>query len=197
MDRDVYIAACRLAADMGEYITIGGGEPTLHPLLFDFIGIAQRHLSGIDSDAKPFIITNGKLSEEALALAQMDTCGFVSSQLSRDSFHEEIDSRVVRAFGKRIRDITRGGSVEPFPSGRARKYLRDSRADTSFQGCTCNDIFIDVHGVIYRCGCRRKQDVIDTVEHAARYGIQESIVEYASEHGWCIRDHRMHVSRKE
>lgn len=151
--------ACQLAAKMNVFIEIGGGEPTLHPLFWDFIGIALKY----KGDHNVCTVTNGKIKEDALALARTTELKVLRVDLSLDTYHEPIDYEVVKAFEKPsgttwnrndyrgIRDVTRGGVIDPAPFGRAASW-----ADPKDIRCPGNDVAVTPDGVIYACGCRTK-----------------------------------------
>jgi sulfatase maturation enzyme AslB (radical SAM superfamily) len=153
MSRDTFLAAARLAADYGEYVTIGGGEPTLHPLLFDFLGIGMSLLNTGDSGSI-CVITNGKLEEPALRLAHMARQEFIQAELSQDRYHERVNPRVVAAFTSTapgplgIRTVTRILNV-----GRARR----NQINTENETCPCDELFVVPSGKLYACGHRRRQ----------------------------------------
>jgi len=157
MSRETFILACQLAETMGVFIDIGGGEPTLHTLFWDFIGIALRYKRG-------FIVctaTNGKIKDQALALARIAELKVLRVDLSLDAYHESIDCEVVKAFEKSsgpvwtyndfrgIRDVTYDGTMEPVPFGRAKDW-----ADPKDIRCPGNDLAVAPDGTIYACGCR-------------------------------------------
>ena len=155
MPRRVFVKACELAEDMGGYITIGGGEPTLHPRLFDYIGIAGAYTD----EGVPFLVTNGKITDLALRLASMAHRGLVGVDLSLDYYHEVIDECVEAAFrrapGNRddrdmrnIRDVTHGGQSDPIPQGRAENW-----ALGDVDACVCDDLLVTPDGRLFSCGC--------------------------------------------
>lgn len=161
MSRETFISSCILAGEMKMFIDIGGGEPTVHPLFWDFIGIALRY-SPTPSKYPyiPVIATNGKIKEDALALAKLAKRGVLCADLSLDRFHEPIDYEVVEAFEasertrtdyRCIRDITFGGKIDPAPFGRAKSWAnpKDTR-------CPGNDLSVATDGTIYACGCRTR-----------------------------------------
>ena len=172
MRRSTFIKACELAAERGDIISIGGGEPTIHPLFWDFIGLALAHG---DIYEVPWLATNGKVTETALRLANLAKRGVLAVDLSRDEYHEEIDYEVVEAFtvdkynrGDRvsdyrsIRDVT-GGPIagvwrEPIQTGRYLSYLGlDEDDQDDERECVCNDIFVAPDGIIHACGCQEVQ----------------------------------------
>ncbi len=158
MSREIFALACLLAAKTDDMIQIGGGEPTLHPLFWDFIGIALKY----EGSRVVSMATNGKIKDDALALARISKRRVLCVDLSLDPYHEPIDYEVVTAFEKSsgpmrndqdyrgIRDITHGGVMGPAPFGRA-----ESWADIEDIRCPSNDLFIAPDGTIYACGCRK------------------------------------------
>lgn len=88
------------AADVGDNLTIGGGEPTMHPQFWDIMAHAVETGEKHRDEECPwvFIVTNGKNTEDALALAWLAEKGVVSARLSRDPYHDSIDNEVIRAF---------------------------------------------------------------------------------------------------
>jgi len=159
MSREIFVLACQLAEQMNVFIDIGGGEPTVHPLFWDFIGIALRY----KSDYIVCTATNGKIKEDALALARIARLKVLRVDLSLDLYHEPIDYDVVYAFEKTsgpawdyydfrgIRDVTHNGTQDPAPFGRAASWAapKDIR-------CPGNDLAVAPDGTIYACGCRKK-----------------------------------------
>lgn len=145
MSRETFLAAVRMAYDHGTSITIGGGEPTLHPLLFDFIGIAAAHCE----ETAPWVITNGKRKREALQLVHLMTQGTIGAELSRDQYHELVDSRVIEEF-TRLR-ATRN-NVRILKAGRA----IDNNVYTEDNSCACDDLFVTPNGRLWQCGHKKK-----------------------------------------
>lgn len=164
MTRETFIAACQLAEQYGEFISIGGGEPTIHAFFWDFIGIAQAY----QEEEVVWLATNGKKADTALRLARLAERGVISVELSRDPYHEPIDERVVRAFtptrdrgeylsGHRqdyrgIRDVTSGGTKDPIPQGRAKEWASPELDNE----CVCDDLFVAPNGTLYPCGCQTR-----------------------------------------
>lgn len=148
MGRKVFEAACKIAYSRGDHIFIGGGEPTLHPDLFGFIGIALSY----DSEGMLGMVTNGKITEAALRLSWMARRGILSVELSQDSYHEPIEQKVVDAFTVKrdymnrntddrrgIRTVSRISAM-----GRAASWGDDT--------CACEDLVVTWDGSIYQCG---------------------------------------------
>lgn len=96
MSMEVYKAALGYAMDVGEQPYLGGGEPTMHPQFWEFLGLAMGHDYGTDMPIG--LTTNGKITSIALRLAEIAQTGAISVSLSRDQYHEAIDQRVIDAF---------------------------------------------------------------------------------------------------
>jgi len=160
MSRKTFIAATNLAAEYGQGIDIGGGEPTIHPLFWDFMGIALSHKSHCENI---WLATNGSIKDIAIALAEMAKTGVISVRLSRDQFHDKIDNEVIKAFTRsenyqnRKEDDYRSMTTEYLSdrqlidAGRARKNNLRGRED-----CVCDECFITPQGKIYSCGCKKE-----------------------------------------
>jgi pyruvate-formate lyase-activating enzyme len=68
MDKATYLAALKIAKEQEAHIALGGGEPTLHPEFWEYVGLALRYNT---SDLRVFLVTNGANTEDALALAKL------------------------------------------------------------------------------------------------------------------------------
>lgn len=164
MTRRTFVAACRLAESYSQSVFIGGGEPTLHKYLFDFIGLAIGYSEL--GDMPVGIITNGKLVEPALRLAKMARYGMISAELSIDEFHEPINPKVVKAFEKYPKTHVYNDHDGRGHRHAERLYLKlQGRAQVNkdvlgletnvhSSGCVCPDLLVAPNGVIYHCGCR-------------------------------------------
>lgn len=158
MSRETFLAALALAGSRGDMITLGGGEPTVHPLFFDFLGLAMAH-NALHGESPLLVVTNGKRKEMALKLAAMAKRGMLCVELSRDEYHDPIAQEVVVAFTKKrasygdhdhqdmrgIRDTSDylkavGRAVEENLGGE--------------DGCCCDDMLVAPDGVLYSCGCK-------------------------------------------
>jgi MoaA/NifB/PqqE/SkfB family radical SAM enzyme len=132
------LAFCRNNTD---YLSIGGGEPTVHPRFWELLGLAL----GADFEGV-WMATNGKITRIALALAGLTAAGeLFRCELSQDEWHDPIDPRVVEAFRKNKAVRT---TREPYAVGRA-VDIAGARAD----GCVCSDFVIRPNGDIHPCGC--------------------------------------------
>jgi len=150
---DMSIATFKKAIQQDEYVTIGGGEPTLHPKFWEMIGLSLGHAEGI------WLATNGSVTDTALALAHMAKRGIIGCALSQDPWHDPIDGKVIQAF-------TTGG-----PTYNTRENNVDGReirnADTmpgpiqagrcdwgsNENSCVCDDLIVKPSGIVKGCGC--------------------------------------------
>lgn len=162
MTMEVFKAACKIARDHDEGITIGGGEPTVHPRFWEIFGVALGHLVG--GDMSLYVVTNGKNTKTALALANI-AWGPIYVDLSQDDFHESIDERVVKEFTKKkgpsyhsvdhrqsnagIRNVVKDGDYS--------RLARNGRGEScgGIGKCGCEDVFIDPTGGMWACGCQK------------------------------------------
>lgn len=144
MSMRVFRAAIALAENRGSYVSIGGGEPTVHPRFWQMLG----HALGSDVEGL-WLATNGKRAHDALALAGIARNNErFSVSLSQDPWHDEIEQRVVDAF-KRAKLELRDVSQSVIDVGRAR--------DTGIgwlKRCSCPGLYVCVNGDIRPCDCK-------------------------------------------
>ena len=147
--------ACIDFSDEDDAVSIGGGEPTLHPDFWAFIGL------GLGSWRHVWLATNGSETETAIRLARMAARGVLGCALSSgDGYHDRIDHRVIEAFSgceysgyrradddlREIRNV----------AGRVVKSGRAARTGVwNEEGCCCEDILVDPNGNIWSCGCKK------------------------------------------
>lgn len=159
---DMPLSTVRAALALGsdEYVTIGGGEPTIHPH-FEKILLETIAFRGTGDDGVG-VVTNGSIKNRALMLAQLARKGAIWAELSTDYFHDSdmVDEEVVEAFGGMTRDVTNNGNREPFPQGRYREYIGATDPSTA-NDCACSDIFVKPNGDIHLCGCANAPKIGD------------------------------------
>lgn len=157
--------ALYIAKDYTDCISIGGGEPTLHPRFFDILRHSLKMFDYV------WLATNGSKTKKMYRLAdiltgndfqdddyesiyQEDKLGVA---LSQDYFHDEIDRRIVdlwtRKRGKHgfeIRDVTtsRAGIIGQGRAKRTGNYQ-------TVKDCVCPSLFIGSDGNIKLCGCTK------------------------------------------
>jgi len=161
MSQAVFDKAIALAVNQGDMVTIGGGEPTLHPKCLEWVMEAALALVDVamDMDAPAvLIVTNGKKTASAVKLAKLSKLGIIQAELSQDEYHDEIEYSTIETFKRyaSIRDVTNEGRNAVIDVGRAREsheagllHVRD--------GCACDTLFITPNGDFYGCGCKTKK----------------------------------------
>lgn len=169
MSRETFHKAIALASAHEESITIGGGEPTLHPLFQEFLMYAVWELaSQSNSQGSPavYLVTNGTNESTSVTLARLAERGVIGCRLSQDQYHDQsmVTDRVRAAFRKPKRDHytpsnfrdeydcrdTNGEIVHVQAMGRAKKWGNNSMKD----GC-CGGLFVTPKGTLYPCECKR------------------------------------------
>ena len=143
MTAETFSAAIRMAEEYGYTISIGGGEPTLHPLFWSFFGEAL----GANVEYV-WMATNGKITKTALALAGLAKGSErFSCALSQDRFHDPIEQRVVDAFRRANLEL-RDTSQNLSNTGRAKKNNLGHD-----DHCVCGGLSVKPNGDIKPCGC--------------------------------------------
>jgi MoaA/NifB/PqqE/SkfB family radical SAM enzyme len=166
MSRKDFESAIALAKQYEQTITIGGGEPTLHPHFKEFLFHAVWELSKTSlSEGGPAVhlVTNGSMTETAITIANLAHLGMITAAVSHDEYHDPIDPRVYKAFEKPKHDYydhshdndkdyrsVNGQHTYIIPAGRAKKW--GNHPSTK---CVCDRFFIDPKGNVYPCGCKK------------------------------------------
>lgn len=166
MTREHFHMAIALAANYDQMVTIGGGEPTLHPLFKEFMQHAEWELAHVTSEhGMPAVgvITNGTHTELSLQLAKLASLGVISARVSKDQYHDAsmVDPKVYAAFvprkdtyGHQREDDCRGindGNGYIQPVGRAKSW-----GYHPLRTCVCDSVFITPKGYVFPCGCKKK-----------------------------------------
>ena len=156
MPMDVLAKALEWAEAYGDHITIGGGEPCLHP---KFLEILIKVIALQGQDAPLFIVTNGSIEKHALLLAKLASSGVIGADLSDpyDGYHDPdmVSQTVVDAFrslGRSSYDHgytnIRNAAGRVIAQGRA---VEEDCADED--GCACPDLVIEPDGTVKGCAC--------------------------------------------
>ena len=154
MTMATFKAALKLAEEMGSYtVSLGGGEPTIHPLFWEMLGLAVV----AQFDSVPWLATNGKKTEIALRLANLAKNGKISCALSLDDYHDPISPEVVKAF-TRPKDAEYKGANDFREIRTVKHIINAGRAiktgvATEDKGCICDDLFVTPDGNLHPCGC--------------------------------------------
>lgn len=138
-------------------ISIGGGEPTLHPRFWSYLTDAIAAFDNV------WLATNGSQTATALKLAKLARKGVIACALSQDEYHDPIDPSVVTAFweGKKQRDYfslreerdcREVRTVTNHPENMA--LFRDPEKGGSPENCPCQELIITPSGKVRFCGCK-------------------------------------------
>lgn len=162
--------------DTDAEITIGGGEPTMHPRFWEMFGLIMEFAG--DGGNQVYLATNGKLKKRALALAKLTSADAegLCVALSRTPYHEEIDPVVVREFTYRKLQIRKESAYSFAESGRASSsgcYAEDrtalikghpDRSERQYDGsgCCCQATKIEPDGTVRQCGCDGRYNFVET-----------------------------------
>jgi MoaA/NifB/PqqE/SkfB family radical SAM enzyme len=147
MTKRTFKKACEIACYYGDTIVLGGGEPTLHPLFEEFLGIAM--IATARNDLGIYIATNGTNEYLTLNLLELSkrSEGLLCCQVSHDNYHEmDLVSDKVYELAEKYHALKPAYHIAA--AGRAKGKLDAEKR------CCCDDLFINPHGDVYLCGCR-------------------------------------------
>jgi len=150
MTRKVWKAAIELAKNYdSESITIGGGEPTLHPYFKEMLFDAIANFEYV------WMATNGSQTEISITLSRLAKKGVLGVALSQDEYHDRIDPEVIQAFTKDKMNSGYGMKDNDLREIRnvTGNEIKAGRCKEGTEGCICSDIFIQPDGKIRGCGC--------------------------------------------
>jgi len=169
MSLKTYKNAIELCKDYDDMVQLGGGEPTLHPKFWEFLGLGL-------SVGELWLATNGSNTETSLALCGMARRGVIGCALSMDHWHDPIDWDVVEAFQDGMKRSMRsndnsglyytdqGYQAAKAGDGReirdvSNNILKRGRAIDNEcwheDGCVCNTLTVKPNGDARGCGCPR------------------------------------------
>jgi len=168
MSMDVFKQAIKFVEKNGEEaISIGGGEPTIHPNFWEIIGLSLGHIDYV------WLATNGSQTDISLNLARLAQKGIIGCALSLDPWHAPISQKVIEAFvkdntdfhedddGREIRNVSKKvEKLSPF------RNPLDGGYD---ENCICPSFFIRTNGDIHFCGCKDSQKIGDVFNGIDKY----------------------------
>lgn len=170
MTKEIFLQALNVLSDYGsEYVSLGGGEPTLHPNFLEFLKISLRQ------DFSVWLATNGSQKKTMVRLAQildendfdeddpiiLDSPDKLAVALSTDYYHDrsKVSDWVYDYWTKRSeRHGFYGHSSRGFETRNVNRVIKAGRAKrtghyTDEKGCVCSDCVIKPDGTIMGCGC--------------------------------------------
>ena len=140
MPEDIWKEAIKYSGHYGEMVALGGGEPLLHPDIERIV----FHALGNKCIESTWFATNGLETEKAILFANFsrayEDTGKFYCELSLDPYHIRPEEEVIKAFGKKIRNV----------------YGREVNNGNYTAGsdmCCCPDKQIMINGDIRLCGC--------------------------------------------
>jgi len=180
MSREVFEKAMSLAHDYQWGMTLGGGEPTLHPNLLKWVMDASLNCLDASMDmGSPavLVVTNGKKKDVALKLAKLGHLGVIQAELSQDMWHDRIDPEVIREFTRF--PASRYGDKKVGHSG-----IRNVEGGVKGMGRALTNGLQDVDG----CGCQTKKlgNILDLAE-----GLPKQLLDFPGECQSYVDKHEM------
>lgn len=151
---DMSLDVFREALRFDEYLSIGGGEPTIHPKFWELLCLAIGQAEHV------WLATNGKKTEIAMALAKMARKGVIGCALSQDAYHDPIAGKVIEAFTKDLKSSQRLIGITD--NDNDFREIRDVTGRESNAGrcdfghddnCICSELVCKPDGTIRGCGC--------------------------------------------
>lgn len=183
MPMNVFDQALDIAESYGDSLTLGGGEPTMHPKFFEILKKVKQAYWYDRLSATPFMVINGKNYSRAKKLIQHirpdedfdqyrlflhddpeydvwnDEPG-IRVELSTDYFHERIDPRIkdfyMEAQRNRVDYAGTRDVTQSYSGVMEQGRAKRTGSHTSYKtkhDCICDDWVIQPNGDVYTCGC--------------------------------------------
>lgn len=139
--------------ETNNWISLGGGEPTMHPEFWKYLAYAQ-------SKHHVWLSTNGKKTEDVLILCDLAKQKKIGMRLSLDDFHEPIDSEVVNKFRSGLKETENNAYFTEYTTPFDNRTIltvktpyKGGRCRDGADVCPCVAMMIKYNGDIYPCGC--------------------------------------------
>lgn len=162
MSQEVFTAALAWGEETGQYIALGGGEPTLHPQFISYLAQSIEYTQQKGIDLNPWFATNGSktrmvrellynsVSIEEEFFEELSRHAFINYEdilfdmaVSQDEYHEPIDASIPQ-LAKTLSSELRNTSNSLSNTGHC-THGEDH--------CACNTVQIKPDGDIFLCGC--------------------------------------------
>lgn len=188
MDYNTVLAALDFISNWDEMISIGGGEPTLHPRFFD---ILQKCLQRFDY---VWFATNGSRTKTMWRLIDiLDGCDYENFEddyielkseyqltvaLSVDHYHDynKVDYRIRDIWKRRSGNKTPGFELRDVVNSHSGVINAGRASRTGVyqceKECVCSSIFIQPDGLIKACGCKKSPIIGNIWDGYSKYGKQ-------------------------
>lgn len=189
-------------------LALGGGEPTMHPKFWEFLGVAIEFAEA--NSVRVWMRTNGKLKRRALAVLALGAGDneLFSCELSADQYHEDlphanelnhyIPSRYTDIPHDKICDVGHARENGISGGGEGSHSLHKSDAEEAglhAANCVCDSMRIAPDGSIFLCGCdgvEYKGDWYDapTLGNVKSVSDCRRLINWLSYNGYaCLRSH--------
>ncbi len=138
-------------------ITMGGGEPTIHPNFLEFLMMLEARQKRLKQISKIEVITNGKYRPAVMELLRRAAGNtHIRAGISRDPWHEPIDPEMIELWKK---ESLKHENIHFRTDGIIRLNNR-GRAETMenierIEACSSNELFITPEGHLFACSCKK------------------------------------------
>jgi hypothetical protein len=153
MSKDVFIETLHLVPRF-DNLTIGGGEPLMHPMFFELLDMAVE-ANGKAGHNELMVITNGKEFEATKKLIQLAYEKRIILTVSLDKYHKPLPDYVMAEY----LNVDRHPYINmaySFIPGTLVKAGRAKDLPLAEDVCVDPQVIVDAHGRIWTCGCLRR-----------------------------------------